>query len=349
MSTAEPTVYPVHSAPPSDDAKPRVSVLLTVTERPQPLAALYREYIAPLRRNGEAVEVLVLTEPWGRPLTAELEPLIAAGEPIRVFSVAQTVGETNLLKVGAAHARGDIIVTLPSFHRVVPGTLPRLIEEVAAGVDVVVARRWPRKDSWINRLQNRAFHTMIGSLTGTRIHDVACGVRAMRRDVMQDLPIYGDFFRFLPLFALREGYRVEEIDAEQHPGDVSARVFSPGTYLRRMLDVVGLFFLLRFTDKPLRFFGLAGTAFSTVGAVLLFVLFVQRVGGQALAERPLLVLSVLLLVLGIQSIALGLIGEIIVHLNAPHRRPYRLAREPQRRGDDASAGSPWAPAEPSER
>jgi hypothetical protein len=109
-----------------------------------------------------------------------------------------------------------------------------------------------------------------------------------------------------------------------------SRVYSPGVYLRRLIDVVGLLFLLKFTEKPLRFFGLIGSLLSGVGAVLLAVLFVQRLAGESLANRPLLLLAVLLMVLGIQSVALGLIGEMIVHLTASQRRRYRLRTAPSR-------------------
>ena len=158
------------------------------------------------------------------------------------------------------------------------------------------------------------------------MHDVACGVRAMRRDVLEDLPLYGDFHRFLPLLALRDGYRVEELPAAQHPRDARPRVYSPGIYLRRLIDVLGLFFLLRFTDKPLRFFGLVGAASGLLGAAVLAVLFVQRLGGRGIADRPLLLLGVLLVMLGVQAIALGLVGEIIVHLSAARQRLYRVER-----------------------
>lgn len=146
----------------------------------------------------------------------------------------------------------------------------------------------------------------------------------MPRDVLLQLPLYGDFHRFLPLMALRDGYRVEEVDAPQHPADVSPRVYAPGTYLRRLVDVLGLFFLIRFTEKPLRFFGLIGALFALVGLTISSILVVQRFQGEGLTDRPLLILGVLLVVLGVQSIALGLIGEMIVHLNAPKRRSYRL-------------------------
>lgn len=322
----EAVLAPRPAAPRPDSAEEMVSVVVTVNERPEPLARLYEEFAAPLREQRIPFEFLFVVEPWAATFAEPLGELAAAGEPVRVLTVGQTVGEAALLRLGAAHARGEVIVTLPAYRRVVADALPELIARVRRGADLVVARRWPRRDSWFNRLQNRVFHSMISGLGGGRIHDVACGVRAVRRDVLQDIPIYGDFFRFIPLLALREGYRVEEVAAPQHPRDVRARFYGPGVYLRRLVDVLGLFFLLRFTEKPLRFFGMIGSVLSIVGGALLIFLLVERLAGQGIAERPFLLVAVLFVVLGAQAIALGLVGEIIVHLRAPDRRPYRLAR-----------------------
>jgi hypothetical protein len=303
-----------------------VSVIVTVTERPESLSELFDEYSAPLERMGVSYEFLFVAEPWHRNLTAPLKQLAARGAPLRVLETGQGVGEATLLKMAAAHCRGATIVTLPAYRRIEAAALPELVRRVQGGADIAVARRWPRNDSWVNRLQSRAFHALIAGLARGRIHDVACGVRAMRREVLQEIPLYGDFFRFLPLLALREGYGVEEVDAPQHPADSRVRIYRPGIYLRRLLDVLGLFFLLRFTEKPLRFFGLVGSLLSVSGGLVLVVLLMQRLGGQGIADRPLLLLGVLLIVLGVQAIALGLIGEIIVHLHAPRRNSYRLRR-----------------------
>ena len=301
-----------------------VSVIVPVSERPERLTELYWEYAKPLRQSGIRFEFVFVAEPWHRAITAPLQELIEAGEPIRALMSAQTLGETALLKLGAAHARGSILVTLPPYRRIVADMLPELIGSLEAGADLVVARRWPRCDSVINRLQNRLFHLLIRPLCGTKIRDVACGVRVMRRELLEDIPLYGDFGRFFPLLAAREGYRVVEKDCTQHPNDSGTRVYSPGVYLRRLLDVLGLVFVLRFTEKPLRFFGLVGSALCALGGALLVVLLAQRLGGQGIADRPLLLLGVLLVVMGVQAVALGLIGEIIVYLNASGRRVYRM-------------------------
>ncbi|MFQ5745735.1 MAG: glycosyltransferase [Gemmatimonadota bacterium] len=306
-----------------------VSVLVPVTERPQPLGALYEEYAAPLRETGLAFEFLFVTEPWRIPLTSELLDVAARGEPVRVIEAAHGTDEASLLRLGLDQSTGDVLVTLPAYRRVAASALPQLVGRVREGKDFVVARRWPRADSWINRMQTRVFHYLLGKLAGGRVNDIACGVRALRRPVLEDLPLYGDFVRFLPLLAMREGFRVEELACPQHPDDTATRLYAPGVYLRRMLDLLNLFFLLRFTFKPLRFFGLMGSGLGIAGGVILAIMFVQRIGGQGIANRPLLLVGILLVTLGLQMFGLGLVGEIIVHLQAPYRKTYRVL-EPER-------------------
>jgi len=304
-----------------------VSVIVPITERPEDLAELYHEYSVPLSESGQSFEFIFMAEPWCGPLTKPLIELAAQGHPVRVLQMGQTMGEASLLRLAATHCHAPVVVTLPAYRRIQAAGLLELIQAVIDGADVVNARRWPRRDAWLNRLQGRIFHMLLGSITSQRLHDVASGVRAMRREVLLRLPLYGDFFRFLPLLAAREGYTVTELAVPQHERDTSTRVYGPGVYLRRVIDLLGLFFLLRFTEKPLRFFGLLGSTLAVTGSALLALLLVQRLQGQGIADRPLLLLGVLLVVLGIQAIALGLVGEIIVHLHASGRRGYRILEE----------------------
>lgn len=315
---------------PSPDATRFISVVVPVSERPAELTGLYREYSEPLRKLGFQFEFVFVLEPWFDSLGAPLAKLAEAGEAVKVLQLGQVAGEASLMNLGVEHAKGDVIIALPAYHRVEASSLPQLLERLDEDTDLVIARRWPRRDSWINRLQNLVFHWLIGRVAAARIQDVASGVRVMRRELIEQIPLYGDFYRFLPVLAVREGYRVVEVPCPQHVADTSARVYSPGVYVRRLIDIFGLFFLLRFTEKPLRFFGLLGGLLSAVGIVVLAVIAVQRLLGQDLADRPLLLLGVLLLVLGVQAIALGLIGEIVVHLHAHRRLPYRLARRSDR-------------------
>ena len=311
----------------SSSSVPAISVVVTVDERPEPLADFYREYAAGLKAAGLDAEFLFVSQPEHRALLEGLQPLITEGAPVRSFLAAQHLSEAALLKIGARNAGAPIVITMPAYRRVVAAALPQLVAPLRDGAEVVAARRWPRaQDAWLNRLQNRLFHVLVTSPPRAhRFQDISSGVRALKRDVLLEMTLYGDFARFLPVLAQRDGYRVSEVDVPQHEADRRARVYGPMTYPARLVDVLGLFFLTRFRDKPLRFFGLVGGVIALIGAALLLLLLVQRIGGQGIANRPLLLLAVLLFVMGLQSIALGLVGEIIVHLGASRQRGYRLA------------------------
>lgn len=305
---------------------PDISVLVLAAERPGSLLDLYREFSAPLRDSGYTFEFIFVAHPGFESLTVPLEALAAAGEPVRFSVTGRSVGETALLRLGVSQSRGEIIVTLPAYRQTAATGIIELIGQVEHGADIAVARRWPRHDALFNRIQSRIFHRFVGHLTGNRVHDMGCSVRAIRREVLEDLPLYGDFARFLPILALDRGYRLVEVPTPQHHLDRPVRVYSPGIYLRRVIDVLGLVFLLRFTDKPLRFFGLIGAALTGIGSVLMLVLLAERLQAVGIGQRPLLLLAVLMVTLGAQAIALGLIGEIIVHLNSTGRRRYRVRR-----------------------
>jgi glycosyltransferase involved in cell wall biosynthesis len=317
----EPTVERSNASGPAGERL--VSVIVPVVERTDDLMTLYRAFAGELDRLGEEHEFLFVFDGGFAP-APELVALSHEHDSVRLFSFARTFGETAALRLGIERSRGDVIVTLPAYFQVQAEGIGPLLDGLRHGADMVVASRSPRVDSWLNQLQSHAFHRMLGGVTDRRFHDIACGVRAMRRSVAESLPLYGDLHRFIPALALREGHRVEEVAVPQHPNDARTRIYRPTVYLRRLLDVAAFFFLAKFTEKPLRFFGLVGSVFFGLGALTGLVLLVERIAGQGIANRPLLLLAVLLIALGVQLIGLGLVGEIIVHLRSPHRRAYRV-------------------------
>jgi glycosyltransferase involved in cell wall biosynthesis len=300
-----------------------ISVVVPIVERADELVAMYRSFAQALDTRGQPYEFIFVFDGRFTP-PPELVALTRDNSKVRIHRFAREFGETAALRLGIEKSRGDLILTLPAYFQVRSEGIGQLLDAVDGGADMAVANRSPRMDSWLNRVQSRAFHSIIRGVSRQQFHDMACGVRAMRRPVAEALPLYGDLHRFIPALALREGYRVQEVDLAQHPSDARTRVYRPGVYLRRLLDIAAFFFLAKFTEKPLRFFGLVGSAFFGAGALISVILLIQRVEGQGIANRPVLLLAVLLVALGVQLIGLGLVGEIIVHLRAPHRRAYRV-------------------------
>jgi glycosyltransferase involved in cell wall biosynthesis len=317
----EPTIVSDADDLPSDAEL--ISVVVPVVERTDDLVSVYRAFARELDRRPEDYEFLFVFDGRFTP-PPELIALSRETGRIKLLRFVREFGETAALRLGIERSRGDLVLTLPAYFQVQPEGIPLLLDAVEAGADMAVANRSPRLDSWLNRAQSRLFHSIVGGVSDQRFHDMACGVRVMRRTVAETLPLYGDLHRFIPALALREGFQVQEVSVAQHPSDARTRVYRPGVYFRRLLDIAAFFFLAKFTEKPLRFFGLVGSVFLGAGAVLSLVLLVERVEGQGIANRPALLLAVLLVSLGVQLIGLGLVGEIIVHLRAPHRRAYRV-------------------------
>ena len=193
-----------------------VSVVVPVVERADDLMELYRSFSAALDAQGEEYEFVFVFDGGFAP-PAELLALSQQHESLRLLRFARTFGETAALRLGIERSRGDVILTLPAYFQVTPEGVITLLAALNDETDLVVANRWPRIDSWLNRVQSVAFNRMIAGVTDRPFHDIACGVRVMRRSVAEGLPLYGDLHRFIPALALREGYRVSEVAVPQHP------------------------------------------------------------------------------------------------------------------------------------
>lgn len=304
--------------------QPWLSAIVVVSERVTDIATLHAEYRQGLDQIDRPCEVLYVIDGDYPEVVATLRRLAEAGEPLRIVTLARAFGEATALTVGVGQAAGEVILTLPAYPQAPGEDLPRLVAALE-GNDMVVARRWPRHERPLKRLQTALFQGTVGFLLGNRFHDLGCGIRVVRRSVLGQFEVYGDQHRFLPLIAESHGFRVLEVDVPQHPRDRLGQAHPLGVCVRRLLDVVTVMFLLKFTHKPLRFFGLLGTSLGSAGALLsLFLAGERLLFGVALADRPILVLAVLMVVLGIQLLAIGLIGEIIIFTRGRRLKPYRI-------------------------
>ncbi len=301
-----------------------ISVIIPVSERYDDVGSLYRDYKAALADAGGNFEfVYVLDGDYPQVFDA-LRALQSSGERITIVKLAKWFGEATALTAGFEHSSGDIILTLPAYYQIEAADIPKVLGGLNAA-DMAVARRWPRLDSFINRIQAGVFHGLLRWISGYRFHDLGSGVRAMRRRVVDEVPVYGDQHRFLPMLVARQGFRVTEIDVAQSSRERGTRLYRPGVYIRRILDIFTVFFLVKFTKKPLRFFGLVGTGTFALGGVFLLYLIVERlIFGVPLADRPALLLSSLLVVLGVQIFAMGLIGELIIFTHAKEMKEYTV-------------------------
>ena len=307
---------------------PEVSVVIPVVERHGDLRALLHGFRVEIESTGKSVEYLFIVDARQREVLPELRRIQAdSKDEIVLYVLGGHFGESAALSIGLEKARGEIIVTLASYPQVDAVSTRRAVTLVESGeTDMVVGWRHPRIDSWFNQLQSRLFHWLVNRLTGTHFHDLSCGFRILSRETAEAIQVYGGLHRFLPILVQELGLRVQELPLPQHEDDSGTRYFGVALYLKRLVDVLTVFFLTKFTRRPLRFFGLVGLTLAVPGALITLYLGAYRLLQLGpIAGRPLLLLGVLLMVLGLQSLSLGLVGEIIIFTHARSVRDYHIA------------------------
>lgn len=318
---------------------PTLSVIMPVGNRhARDIGALYAEYKAGLAALETPYEFIVVLDGPRPDVAATLQRLLARGESLIVISLTKRFGEATALMAGFQRARGRVIVTAPAYHQVQGAEIGKLVRALDKA-DLVIGRRWPRVGSRFEVMRRNVFHSLIAA-GGQRFNDLGCGARAMRRRVLEEISLYGDQHRFLPVLANRQGFRTVEIDLAQSPFDHYDGHYPVREYLHRVLDIFTVFFLVRFTKKPLRFFGMVGASTFVIGAVLVAYLAIDRlVFLHPLADRPALLLSSLLVVLGMQLFALGLLGELIIFTHARDIKDYQIDEVVRYPVEGASVGT----------
>jgi glycosyltransferase involved in cell wall biosynthesis len=338
----------------NETVDPAVSVIVPVGNRhAQDVTALLAEYRTGLEALGEPYELIIVIDGPRPEVAGNLQRLLGPpGETeghqcnVTLISLTRRFGEATALMAGFQRARGKIIVTLPAYYQIQGAEVAKLVRGLESS-DLAVGRRWPRAGGRFEVLRRNAFHRLIASVTGLRFNDLGCGARAMKRRVLEEISLYGDQHRFLPVLANRQGFRVTEVDVAQSPRDRYEGVYPVRDYVRRALDIFTVFFLVRFTKRPLRFFGMLGASTFAIGAILVIYLAIDRlVFRHPLADRPALLLSSLLVVLGMQLFALGLLGELIIFTHARDIKDYQIdevvrypSEAPAPRGDQPSVAA----------
>jgi len=304
----------------------KLSGIVVVADRVDDLRALARDYWAALSATKRPFELVFVVDGHRSDAATVLQAVRTEDLlPVKIVQLSRAFGEATALMCGVDQALGETIVTLPAYYQVEPTEIPELIEK-AAGHDLLIVRREPRRGGKFERFRRRVFHRILEAITGYRYRDLGCHVRVLNKTVLTELRLYGDQHRFLPVLARHAGFSILEIGAHQSELDDFRSRYRVREYLHRLLDIFTIFFLVRFTKKPLRFFGMIGSIIGIVGGVILAVLVFERMFlDQPLADRPALLLSSLLVVLGLQLFSLGLLGELIIFTHARAIKEYKIA------------------------
>ncbi len=292
-----------------------LSVVVPVLDEEGSLSELHRQIgaaVEPLSLHYE----IVFVDDGSRDGTYErLEELFATDPHVRVISFRRNFGKTAALVAGFRESRGDVIVTLDGDLQDDPMEIPRFLAMIADGHDLVVGWKRERHDPLGKRLPSKVFNSVVRGSSGIPLHDFNCGFKAYRREVLDDLRLYGDMHRFIPVLAAWKGYRVGELTVLHHERQFGQSKFGVGRMLSGLVDFIRVLFLTRYLQQPLALFGTAGLVLLLLGLIGGIYLAVLKILGQSigLSHLPLLLLTVLLILFGAMLLAIGLIGEMVRH------------------------------------
>jgi glycosyltransferase involved in cell wall biosynthesis len=288
-----------------------ISVVVPLLNEEHSLEALYHEIANALEPLDQGFEVVFVDDGSTDGSLSVLSRMHDELPNVVVIHLRRNFGKAAALQAGFLEAKGDLVITIDADLQDDPAEIPKLLAKLAEGFDLVSGWKTRRNDPFARRLFSRIFNWSTGVISGVRLHDVNCGLKAYRAEVLQGLRIYGELHRFIPVLASYQGYRVAEIPVNHRARQHGRSRYGPERYIRGFFDLLSVTFMGRYRYRPLHLFGGIGLLMGAVGLVILTYLTTLWFWGHGIGTRPLLTLGVLLMVVGIQFVSLGLISELV--------------------------------------
>ena len=311
--------------------KIEVSVIIPVLNERDNLPELYNrltETLAPLNR---AYEIIFVDDGSSDDTAEWCRSLVQSDVCVTFVELRRHFGKATALQVGFQVAKGDIIITMDGDLQDDPIEIPRFLEALDQGVDLVSGWKKMRQDPLTKTLPSKLFNFVTSMMTGIKLRDFNCGFKAYRREVVESLDLYGELHRYIPVLAHANGFRIGEIAVNHRPRCYGKSKYSFERFLRGAFDLLTVLFLGSFKRRPLHLFGLIGIAFSGVGfAIDLYLSLLWLTGIAYIGNRPLLVLGTLLIIVGVQVLIFGLLAEMITAVTYRRSDTMELIRRVNR-------------------
>ncbi len=301
-----------------------ISIVIPLYNEEQSLRELYDKIRNGLNRIGR-YEIIFVDDGSTDGSIRVLHDLRNRDRRVKIIRFRRNYGKSAALSVGFAKAEGEIIITMDADLQDDPNEIPNLINEIKKGYDLVSGWKKKRFDPLSKTIPSRFFNFVTSILTGIKIHDFNCGLKAYRKEIAKEVEIYGELHRYIPVLAHWLGYKIGEIPVQHHERKYGKTKFGLGRFWKGFLDLLTVIFTTRYMQRPLHLFGFWGLAFFLVGFVVdLYLVILKFTEGIALSNRPLFVGGVLLIIVGIQFISIGLIGELVTKTRKSADKEYSI-------------------------
>jgi glycosyltransferase involved in cell wall biosynthesis len=316
--------------PAFSDPTPEVSVIVPIYNEVESLPHLIEAIATAVIESRISYEIVCVDDGSSDGSTELLKQLARTRTDLRAVLLRRNYGQTAAMSAGFNHAQGKVLITLDGDLQNDPADIPHLLARLDEGYDLVSGWRKARQDAALTRLlPSKIANWLIGNVTGVKLHDYGCSLKAYRAELVADMNLYGELHRFLPALAFIEGARITEIPVRHHARRCGQSKYGLGRTLRVLMDLFTIFFMKKFLTRPMHVFGTFGLA-SMVGGVLLgsYLTFLKLGLGRSIGDRPLLILAVVLLLAGIQLFSFGLLAELLMRTyHESQGRPIYRVRE----------------------
>ncbi len=306
-----------------------ISVVIPLYNEEENVEELHRRLTEVLKELQRKYEIIYVDDGSTDGTPQLLETLARDDEHVIVLSLRRNFGQTAAFAAGFDFASGDVIVTMDGDLQNDPSDIPKLLQYID-GYDLVSGWRKKRRDPFFRRrLPSMIANWLISTVTGVKLHDYGCSLKAYRREVIKNLRLYGEMHRFIPAVASWYGVRVTEVETKHHPRLRGKSKYGISRTIKVVLDLITVKFLQSFSTKPIQFFGPFGLFFSVLGFLISLYLTLRKfLFGESIGGRPLLLLGVLLIIVGIQLIGMGLLGEMLVRVyHESQRKPIYVIKK----------------------
>jgi len=278
-------------------------------------------------KRQESYEILVIANGIDGFLKNELIALLNRHNEIKLLEFNVKTTQAVCLKAALKETRGEIMVVCGSYQQITSDSFLKLLDSVDDEIDILTPWRQHRVDSALNQFQSKLFNALVRKLTASKYHDTSCTVKVFRREVLENVEIYGNMYRFLPILADQKGFKTKEKMCEHYQQHGKSTYYGLTHYIDVFIDIFTLYFNTWFTRKPLRFFSAVGMIFLLAGMLITTYIFAERfLINYPIGDRPLLLLSIFFMVLGVQAASVGLLGEIIAFTHGRHRKEYTIEK-----------------------
>lgn len=305
-----------------------LSIVVPAYNEEDNVVLLYDQLKDVLRRLKKSYEVIFIDDGSKDNTFKKLKLLHEKDKRIKVIRFRKNFGKAAALSAGFSKSRGEIIITMDADLQDDPKEIPRFLDSINKGYDLVVGWKQKRKDPITKKIASKVFNLFIRTMNKIRIHDSDCNFRAIKKFIVKDISIYSGLYRYIPLIAYNQGAKVGEIKVVHHPRKHGKSKYGFERLLNGSLDLLTIKFLLSFNKRPLHLFGGVGLLFFLLGFIIgAYLIYVKYFFNELIGNRPLLILSLLLIVLGIQFISTGLIGEMITSTTHEPEKQYAIMEE----------------------